>query len=520
MRSRQQRGYLSVVVALFLIVLALSLVGLFDSLQLTRAKTRLQHTADAAAWSAAVMQARELNFHAYMNRASVANQVVVGQMVSLSSFLQMHQQVAWHADLVGEVLRFIPYVGPAIHAALQTSEHITGGINLAAQYAGSNLAALSDVAVGALSRASRVWHRLAIAQMTQDLRDLVAANDPQVELSLSGAAMTLADLRRWHRFIRLHDPEAAERGDPREPQHRERLDEFRQVVLDSRDGFALARNQTFLSLSLLGFEMEMRQLGGSHLGSLPGKRLPYYAWSAVDTLSLWTRNPLARRSSGRRWQESWAAGWGRQATWHEARAFSWQRTQRETHWSGASQENLQGWSQVQLRDQIGQGYLEGRRGQVTHIGHFKVNDGTLNQGFGKLTPNGKGHDMQGLRAFHDLAQDNRLRPAERREVVSAATPIHIFLRKPLPSVRTSAQTGSPRPDGPLATVPTGTASAADDALFALAAGAALFEKPWFATPETTRFELANLYNPYWQPKLVNADRSTQARLLALGRGGS
>lgn len=65
-----------------------ALFFLFNTGQLTREKTKLVNTADAVAYSAGVMHARALNYDAYLNRASVANEVIIAQMVSLSSWAQ------------------------------------------------------------------------------------------------------------------------------------------------------------------------------------------------------------------------------------------------------------------------------------------------------------------------------------------------------------------------------------------------------------------------------------------------
>ena len=59
----------------------------FHAFRGTTAKIKLQNTADAAAYSAAVLQARDYNFAAYTNRAMVANQVTVAQAVSLRSWI-------------------------------------------------------------------------------------------------------------------------------------------------------------------------------------------------------------------------------------------------------------------------------------------------------------------------------------------------------------------------------------------------------------------------------------------------
>jgi hypothetical protein len=50
-------------------------------------KTRAENAADAAAYSAALVQARALNFAAYTNRAIVANQVAIAQTLSLINYI-------------------------------------------------------------------------------------------------------------------------------------------------------------------------------------------------------------------------------------------------------------------------------------------------------------------------------------------------------------------------------------------------------------------------------------------------
>ena len=44
-------------------------------------KQKVVNTADAAVYSAAMMEARTLNFEAYVNRSIVANEVVIAQVV-------------------------------------------------------------------------------------------------------------------------------------------------------------------------------------------------------------------------------------------------------------------------------------------------------------------------------------------------------------------------------------------------------------------------------------------------------
>jgi hypothetical protein len=94
-QNKSQSGQ-ALIYGMFVLIGSLTgLFFLFNTGQLASEKTKLVNTADAVAYSAAVMHARALNFDAYNNRALVANEVIVAQLVSLSSwaqYAQMHVQ--------------------------------------------------------------------------------------------------------------------------------------------------------------------------------------------------------------------------------------------------------------------------------------------------------------------------------------------------------------------------------------------------------------------------------------------
>jgi hypothetical protein len=88
----RQRGQ-ALLFGLFVLVTGLAGVFfMFNTGQLTAEKTKLVNTADAVAYSAAVMHARALNFDAYTNRAMMANEVLVAQLVSVSSWLEYAEE--------------------------------------------------------------------------------------------------------------------------------------------------------------------------------------------------------------------------------------------------------------------------------------------------------------------------------------------------------------------------------------------------------------------------------------------
>jgi len=82
----RQRGQAMVMVYLFLTVMVVAALILYKTGQLTSNKMQMQNAADATAYSASLTEARDLNFAAYMNRAIVANEVAIGQMVGLASW--------------------------------------------------------------------------------------------------------------------------------------------------------------------------------------------------------------------------------------------------------------------------------------------------------------------------------------------------------------------------------------------------------------------------------------------------
>lgn len=83
---RRQQGQASVFILIFLGVMLLALISLYKSGKITSEKMQLQNAADSAAYSVSLIEARDLNFMSYLNRAMVANEVAIGQMVSLMSW--------------------------------------------------------------------------------------------------------------------------------------------------------------------------------------------------------------------------------------------------------------------------------------------------------------------------------------------------------------------------------------------------------------------------------------------------
>ena len=117
------------VYGLFVLLAAIAaLFFLFNTGQLSREKTKLVNTSDAVAYSAGVMNARTLHSEAYINRAMVANSVAIGQLVSLSSWVQYVDRMATYGEGVLTDPKYIHYY-PAYLAALESGSYLQQYLN-------------------------------------------------------------------------------------------------------------------------------------------------------------------------------------------------------------------------------------------------------------------------------------------------------------------------------------------------------------------------------------------------------
>lgn len=85
---RRQRGQALVFVTVTAVIVLLTTLAMFNVGSLSYHRIKLQNTADAVSYSAAISTARDLNFTAYMNRGVIANQVQVAQIVSMTGWLR------------------------------------------------------------------------------------------------------------------------------------------------------------------------------------------------------------------------------------------------------------------------------------------------------------------------------------------------------------------------------------------------------------------------------------------------
>lgn len=90
---KKEKGQAFVFGLLFLAVVVMALLTLYNQGQLVTNRVQLENAADATVYSQAKLAARNQNFIAYTNRAMVANEVSIGQMVSLLSWAKHYKHV-------------------------------------------------------------------------------------------------------------------------------------------------------------------------------------------------------------------------------------------------------------------------------------------------------------------------------------------------------------------------------------------------------------------------------------------
>ena len=201
----------------------------FSTGQLVTDKMRLLNAADAAAYSAAQWEARSLNYQAYLNRAIVANEVAIAQLVSLRSWSAYLARTTRNVSRVASVL-------PPLAASMRALERGWTAVDHGVQSAASPLeVALSIWNVDVLSSAQSAAHVQAPLVAAELVAQVVSANDPRFEVS---AATRLLQARNGNEWTNRFTTRSRRGGGD--------LDRFRDLLMTSRDGFTQRRSRDFL----------------------------------------------------------------------------------------------------------------------------------------------------------------------------------------------------------------------------------------------------------------------------------
>lgn len=426
---RPHSGQALVLVLALLGCMAAAFLLVVTSGQLVNDKIRLTNAADAAAYSAAAWEARSLNYQAYMNRAIVANEVAIAQLVSLRSWSRYINTLASNAD---QVTRYIPPLAAPVRALAQGWGYIDQAIATSFPVLEGSLSQWNS---NVLATAQSVAHQQALVVAADLVKEVAQQNEPRAVVSDATRLLQVRNAQTWQHGFTAKLQRGG--GD---------LAPFTSLLMDSRDGFSRSRRSD-LPVQLPLFSLPRR--GGTDL-------LGEYTWRGLDTLSL-----------------------------HIDLLFG-------------STEIPLGWGAAEDRRQV-----VNRRGE--HGGSLQRNPRASRRGLRALRPEQRYLGVPEIR--------------EVREQVATGTrslAYSVALKLPAESVLTLDRLLMP---GGLATLEGAPESAAPalagDALHALASAEVYFQRPVDRTDG--REELPNLFNPYWQARLVPTS-TLERELTAAHRG--
>ncbi len=179
--GRYQRGQSSVFVVIFLGVMLFALVSLYQSGKLTSEKMQLQNAADAAAYSVSTIEARDMNFMSYINRAMVANEVAVGQMVSLMSWSRFLSSVPAFMRFYDKTI----LAGPTLGISTSIIEPIAGVWESIARTIESGLRIMARIGTKVLHVINKIYsvaqtgyHAMTVVFAVATLDEMIRNNSP------------------------------------------------------------------------------------------------------------------------------------------------------------------------------------------------------------------------------------------------------------------------------------------------------------------------------------------------------
>ena len=485
-----QRGQ-ALIYGIFVMIGSLTaLFFLFNTGQLSNEKTKLVNTADAVAYSAAVMHARALNFDAYNNRALVANEVLVAQMVSLSSWGQYAQSHAESVPVMFPECAAGNGAGAAVDAMFKFDYKYAAMCFLTVTYASTVIADVAaeiplvtqkivdavELNKTAIKAAQDYLHdqsgfETARGNVMQGVANRNYLNDGIVTvqpLKISGGGGATAMTDDWKASTKHYtDAERTRFGEVA------RLAAYSDKFVKDRrwDSEALAPSPGGLKCLVPPHFNVVKRRGGTELIELD-------EWKAEDTESWWV------------WKEEKGGFFG---------LFS----------SCKNRENPIGWGEQRA-------YPDG---QEQNTGNARLGDSpSTNPGAHSRASSAEWTNYSGLPSFYDLSPDWLDKPDPRMKFA-------VRLVRAKADMRTSDGNSQIRPSE---TINKFDGNLASGVMAAIATGEVYFARPWFnkgdatyTTGDTTYIvtrnqyavkhanpntrEIGSLFNPYWQVRLVLND---------------
>lgn len=472
----QQKGQALPVGIAFIAFGTLLTIVLFNSGQLIQEKTKLSNTADAAVYSGLVWQARALNFKAYTNRAMVANQISIAQLVSINSWTEYGNIATRNANnTIGLFPPARPYT-QGIHNAMTQINNII-----------SNVVAVAIPIIDGLNRVlsetQRAMYLATFGVTPLVVREVVQANDPDYDVDSAFAIASLGEnALDWNNFITRYDDI-------------ESLQRKASVINRSKDDFTRDRNWDFGRFYIAPvFRVEIVKEGETQL--VYDEDSDEWAWKAKDTLSVHT--------------ETFGCSW---------RGCRWRHNEIPVAWGAAYSPN-----DVECQHQeIDPALLSAIRSFLGNISIQQLIDAGLVPECGRFFDRNREAErlanreaidvgnFSGVQAYYDMADLSENNQDPRMQ-------LRVEVQAEENTVRTSTKINgvgsSVAPDQAASENGLGRGifwagdHTASESIAAISTGEIYFERPVYRDEYQLRFEghvqreYGNLFNPYWQVRLV------------------
>ncbi len=472
----KQKGQSLLWVLGFLATMAVTFAGVYSVGQTTSEKQKIVNAADAAAYTGAMVEVRALNLTAYANRADIANEVFLAQMVSMQSWVDYMKTSAGNWKLVAEALSWIPGVAAvasaleAIESGLSTAADVMKDATMpAAIFAVEGYYTVMD---NALKTVFGTTGSLNMAFATQSAADAVLAANVATQggkldsapVAINTIALGAINAMEWKKaFHRYDSSTGGDAGSASDDGRRNARD----ILVNSRDEFSSERKGPnglfalfFGNLKVGGCPLP--EFGVSRDG--PTQLKKYERWEAQDTTEYYLTSGAKCKKS------SIPMGWGRSTAANEEDAGDMKT---EPHASAGE------------------------------LAYYEVK---------------KNAKWTGVKAFWDVSRDSNDYPVAAFKPGEETLTFTVAVAKRKAEIRNNEHSSLNFMNTPNTTSRLGSADAKadymNDQISAKSEAKVFFSRPAKNNQDFTgtrlfreddHKEIASLYNPYWQVRLKNVE---------------
>lgn len=522
-----QKGNVLPYVAALMLALLFSGQYVFNAYKLANESTRIQNTSDAAAYSVAAVHAQNYNYVALSNRALVANQITMAQVVTMVSWTRL---LDTFATTINDVGQYIPYVTTVTNYVEMVAGYIREGV----EYVAPTLTQVIQHYIVAVSALQKVGVP-AVALISQEvLAEVVEKNDADIDYSLATVSLAAGSVSHLSQLYGQNDcknqaDKVRKNGvNAGNKETIARCRQFRNVTLASRDGFTEDRTYRFTlpgmpkKIILPGIPAEvvkgiplystltMERAGGTTMGGdTPGVQnaTPFTTWTALDTISIHASTRYVHWWKGVKQtshEEKVKLGVGHAYVGNECSKCHHLVHEGTNYWS----KNPRGSACTDPDSK--RGYGSGSKSN--NAGAFilfdaltTLNCGELSNDFGESLND---DDNVGLTNFYNLKSEGYVEEKDH---------IMIYLRKD----RNDVATASAVVGGDRAEALDKNAGAQNNSMHAASAASVYFRRGndgWMLSSSRRldgRLEFGNTYNPFWEARLSKITAAERITLEAI-----